>query len=61
MIDILHFLGYVVSVKSIHVDKEKVRVSHDWSTSKNISETLSFYGLATFYKRFINIFSNIID
>lgn len=61
MIDILHFLGYVVSVESIHVDKEKVIVIHDWSTSKNISETLSFYGLATFYKRFINIFSNIID
>jgi len=61
IIDILYFLGYVVSMEGIHVDKEKVRVIYDWSTSKTISETLSFYGLATFYKRFINIFNSIID
>ena len=51
--------GYVVSAKRIEVDKEKVKANKEWPTPKSITEVRSFYGLASFYHRFVKNFNTL--
>ena len=52
--------GYVVSAKRIEVDKEKVKANKEWPTPKSITEVRSFYGLASFYHRFVKNFNTLV-
>ena len=54
------FLGFVVSSQGIHIDEEKVKAIRDWPAPKSATEMRSFYGLATFYRRFIHNFSSLV-
>jgi hypothetical protein len=47
------FIGFVVSAKSIDMNKENVRAIQEWPPLTSITKARSFYGLTSFYKRFV--------
>ena len=52
-------MGHVISEEGIAVDPEKIEAIMDWPTPKNVTYVRYFMGLAGYYKRFIEGFSNI--
>jgi hypothetical protein len=53
------FLGHVVSKGGISVDPSKVQDVLSWNAPTSVGDTLSFLGLAGYYRRFIKGFSKI--
>ncbi|GJZ03035.1 RNA-directed DNA polymerase [Tanacetum coccineum] len=54
------FLGYIVTGSGIKIDPSKVEAIISWPTPSTIHDICNFYGLASFYRRFIWNFSSII-
>ena len=53
------FLGHVVTKEGIKVDPQKVKAIKEWSRPTNITEIISFLGLAGYYRRFVKEFSKV--
>ena len=57
--DMIVFLGYVISAKGIEMDEAKVKAIQEWPTPKSITDVRSFHGLHSFYMRFVKDFSTM--
>nr|GFA45029.1 putative reverse transcriptase domain-containing protein [Tanacetum cinerariifolium] len=55
----VQFLGQVIDKQGIHVDPTKIESVKDWASPKSPTEIHQFLGLAGYYRRFIEGFSNI--
>nr|GEU79686.1 hypothetical protein [Tanacetum cinerariifolium] len=55
----VQFLDHVIDSRGIHVDPTKIKSIKDWASPKTPTEVRQFLGLAGYYQRFIEGFSNI--
>ena len=55
----VRFLGHVVSTSGISMDLKKVEAVMSWERPKSIFEIRNFLGLAGYYRRFIEDFSQL--
>ena len=53
------FLGSVVSADGIEPDPDKLKAISDWPVPKNLTELRAFVGLASYYRRHVEGFSDI--
>jgi len=56
----IQYLGHTILAEGVKVDPEKLKEIMDWPAPRNVTKVRSFLGLDIYYRRFINLFYNII-
>jgi hypothetical protein len=54
-------LGHVISGEGIVVNHSKIEAILDWSTTGDAKKVHCFMGLACYYRRFVEVFSHIVN
>ena len=57
----MQFLNYVIFLKEIIMQQNKLKVIRQWSKSHNVIDIQIFFNLINFYRRFIKNFNRIIS
>ena len=55
----VEFLGVVIGLRGVEIQKEKVEEVLNWLVPRNIKEVQKFLGLVNYYRRFIKDFTKI--
>nr|GEX65049.1 hypothetical protein [Tanacetum cinerariifolium] len=55
----VQFLRHMINGNEIHVDPSKIEAVKNWKSRRTLTEVCLFLGLAGYYRRFIENFSNI--
>lgn len=54
------FLGFILNQFGISADPEKIKVIQSFKTPKNVKEVRAFLGLCNFYRRFAEMFAQVV-
>jgi len=55
----VEFLGVVIGLKGVEIQKEKVERVLNWPVPRNVKKVQKFLGLINYYRRFIKDFTRI--
>jgi len=55
----VEFLGVVIGLREVEMQKEKIEEVLNWLVPRNIKEVQKFLGLTNYYRRFIKDFAKI--
>jgi hypothetical protein len=55
----LLYLGHIISGQGVQVHQENIRAIVDWPAPKNLTELRGFFGLCSYYRRFVKAFSQL--
>ena len=55
----IEFLGFIISIDGLQMDKDKVQVIRDWPTPRWVKNIQSFFRFVNFYRRFIKGYSEL--
>jgi len=53
------FLGHIVSDRGIQTDPKKIEAVQEWHVARSVRNVRSFFGLASYYRRFVPGFASI--
>lgn len=53
----IHYFGHVISKEGIEVEPKNIKAIIEWPSPRNVDETISFMGLAGYYRGFMKNFS----
>jgi len=51
------FLGVIMGLDSVKIEKEKVQGVVDWPVPRSVKDMQKFLGLANYYKQFVKDFA----
>jgi len=57
----IDFLGHMVSADGIQPQPDKLAAIRDWPTPHCLRDVRAFYGLASYYRKFVNDFAKIAE
>jgi len=57
----MFFLGHMVSAAGIDPQEEKIQSIQDWPVPKCVRDVRAFFGLASYYRKFVQNFASIAE